>query len=125
MVFSDRERVKKMQASGKRFGGSERKGKGEGVSSEVAALTQEGSARHKDTAVSEIIGDVKIDLNEGRPKDEQIRPAEQGGQTSDAGVKDDGGKKPKSKKPKTTKPKTTKRDFGDLESKGKDELIIY
>lgn len=126
MVFSDRDRVKKMQASGKKFGGSDRKGKApDELSAEVAALTKEGNARHKDTAANEIIGDVKIDMNEGRPKDEQIQPAAQGG--ADGGSDDPkAGKDKKAKKPKSKKPKVKKkRDFGDLDVKGGDELIIY
>jgi hypothetical protein len=128
MVFSDRDRLKKMQASGKKFGGSDRKGKAsEEVSSEVAALTAETKGKSRENAANDIIGDVKIDLNEGRPKDEQLRPSEAGGQDSGSAADSDKGKKtkkPKTKKPKTKKPKT-KRDFGDLDAKGGDELIIY
>mgnify|MGYP003726792121 CR=1 FL=1 len=75
---------------------------------------------------SDLGPDVDLDLNEGRPKDEQIRQPQPGEESSDSGTAAKPKKTAKKKKKKRKKKKVSKRDFSDLKDKaGDDELIIY
>lgn len=124
MVFSDRERIKRLRASGRNFGGSDKSSE-EAVSDKVAHLTKtDGSDRNRDV-VDSIVGDVSLDLNEGRPKDDQIRPEDEPEKDTDSADKPKKtAKKKKAKKRK--KKKVSTRDFSDLkDSASDDELVIY
>lgn len=125
MAFTDRDRLEKLVASDRDFGGSD-KIDDDSLSSEVASLTTGEASDENRDAVSNIVGDVDIDLNEGRPKDEQVRQPEK--KEKAAEKKSDAKKKTpkKAKKRKRKKKKVSKRDFSDLKEKGgDDELIIY
>jgi hypothetical protein len=125
MVFSDRARVERLQAAKRNFGGSDKTNE-EVISGEVAALTRnEGGDKNKDV-VDSIVGNVDLDLNEGRPKDEQIRQPQPGEKSDEDDGKAAKKKKTAKKKKKRKKKKVSKRDFSDLKDKaGDDELIIY
>lgn len=122
MVFTDRQRLKKLQARNRAFGGSD-KGDADAVSSEVASLTREEGGNRNVGVVDGIVGDVELDLNEGRPKGEQIRQPQPGEEVKSKPKKS---KKSKKKRKPRKKKKVTKRDFSDLKDQGgDDELIIY
>lgn len=125
MVFTDRKRVERLQASKRNFGGSD-KVNDESISGEVAALTNNDGGDKNQDVVDSIVGDVDLDLNEGRPKDEQIRQPQPGEESSDSDTAAKPKKTAKKKKKKRKKKKVSKRDFSDLKDKaGDDELIIY
>ncbi|MEM1348639.1 MAG: hypothetical protein AAGI01_08800 [Myxococcota bacterium] len=120
MVFSDRGKVKRLKASGSPFGGSDRSDKDEGISSEVAALTS-GTSKADDSVLDELVGEVELDLNEGRPEGEKLREQPEVADTSAPKEKKQPSKKKKSKKRKRRKPK---KGLDRTKSLG-DELIIY
>ncbi len=128
MSFADRQTIKRLSAQKKRFGGNDKDE--EELSSEVAALTQSNSIDANSNVVDSIVGDVNVNFNEGRPKDDQIRRYDKDGnviESKDAQASKDT-KKDKPKKKKAKKKKKTKKkkpDFSDLEAKSGDDLIIY
>lgn len=124
MVFSDRKRVQELTSRGVNFGGKGKKVKKEAeISSEVAMLTQDNANSANKTVVDSMVGSVDIDLNEGRPEDEKLRPDEQ---PSGQAAEDDSKTKTKKAKPKKTKPKKAKprRKFDQIDA-GDNELVIY
>lgn len=121
MVFSDRKRVKSLNASGRKFGGKGKAKKGpEKVSSSVAALTKSNARDKNKDIVNSMVGDVNIDLNEGRPEDEKIREEEK--TTVAAATKK--AKKTKKRAKKKRAKKRKKRDFSKIDA-GDKELVIY
>jgi len=121
MVFSDRQKLKHLNASNRVFGGSDRVEE-EGISNEVASLTKEDSYDRNEDVVDSIVGDVEIDLNEGRPKDQQVREPD----PAEAPKAKKGKKKKKSKKarPKATRKKKKRIKKNEFDA-GDEELIIY
>lgn len=97
------------------------------VSKRVESLTDISKTDADNDVVDSIVGDSEIDLNEGRPVDEQVRHGEQ--QKEAVAAKESAAKKSKAKKKKKKrrKKKKKKRDFSDIEasSGGGDDLIIY
>jgi len=123
MVFSDRKKVKRLQASGRPFGGSDKGDEDESISSEVAALTS-GTSKADDTVLDDLVGEVKLDLNEGRPEDEKIRDEPEVADTDSPKAKSKKKAKPKKKKAKKKKRRKSKKGLDGMKS-GDDELIIY
>lgn len=126
MSFAERSTAKRLEKMHQAMSDDGRGG--EGVSSRVKALTARSKADADKDVVDSIVGDSDINLNEGRPVDEQVRhgQGEQGGQA--VAAKDDSAKKKKKKKHHKKKhKKKKKRDFSDIEasSGGGDDLIIY
>lgn len=121
MAFTDRVKLKALAKSGKRFGGSEKEE--ESLSQEVASLTETSRSSMKDNAIDSLIGDVELDVNEGRPADEQIRqPDPEAAPAAKASKKSKSKKRKKRRKRKKRKSK----DFSKLGGGGGgDELIIY
>lgn len=95
------------------------------LSSEVKALTARSSADADVDVVDSIVGDSEINLNEGRPVDEQVRHGEQADSQDEVAAKET--KKKKKRRKKKRRKKKKKRDFGDIEASGGggDDLIIY
>jgi hypothetical protein len=124
MVFSDRERVESMEASGKAFGGSNKREAGEDtISDEVAKLTSGSTSGKGEDTVGELVGELDIDYSKGRPADEKLRQ-EGGDDEAKKEAKSKASKKKKKKKKKRKKRKK-KKSFDKLKKKGGDELIIY
>lgn len=124
MVFSDKQRVQELTKRGLSFGGKGKATKKQAeVSSEVAQLTRDGGEDPNKNIVDGMVGSVNIDLNEGRPEDDKLRPEDQ--ESPGESSKPTKTAKDKTKKPK--KPKTKKkprRKFEDLNA-GDNELVIY
>lgn len=124
MVFSDKQRVQELTKRGLSFGGKGKATKKQAeVSSEVAQLTRDGGEDPNKNIVDGMVGSVNIDLNEGRPEDDKLRPEDQ--ESPGESSKPAKSTKDKTKKPK--KPKTKKkprRKFEDLNA-GDNELVIY
>lgn len=124
MVFSDKQRVQELTKRGLSFGGKGKATKKQAeVSSEVAQLTRDGGEDPNKNIVDGMVGSVNIDLNEGRPEDDKLRPEDQ--ESPGESSKTTKTTKDKTKKPK--KPKTKKkprRKFEDLNA-GDNELVIY
>jgi hypothetical protein len=99
----------------------------EDVSSRVKALTASNTSDADDDVVDSIVGESAINLNEGRPVDEQVRHGQDGEADAVASSEEASkAKKKKTRKKKKKKKKKKKRDFGDIEaSSGGDDLIIY
>jgi hypothetical protein len=127
MSFADRQRIKRLMAQNKRFGGSDKDE--EELSAEVQSLTQSNSVDANANVVDSIVGDVNVNFNEGRPKDDQIRRYDKDGNVIESGEAQASAekktKKTKKKKKKKKKKKRKKPDFSDLEAKSGDDLIIY
>lgn len=96
----------------------------EELSSEVKALTARSSTDADADVVDSIVGDSEINLNEGRPVDEQVRHGEEAQAKEAVAAKE---KKKKKRKKKKRRKKKKKRDFSDIEASGGggDDLIIY
>lgn len=129
MVFADRATLERMNAIEKTLTASDSGEKG--VSTRVQGLkdgpVQDGNV----DVVDGMVGDVDVQLNEGRPKDDQVRHGEgtASQKSSDVASKKSSGdsKSKKSKKSSKSKEKKKDRDFSDLDadSGGEDDLIIY
>lgn len=124
MVFSDCQRSKSLLASGRKFGGKGKRGKKvEKVSSEVSSLMTGGVNTSNDSVVDGMVGDIKIDLSEGRPEDEKLREQEE----AELAAKETSSKKKAKKKTKKRRKKVKKKkkkNLGDFDS-GDKELVIY
>lgn len=123
MVFSDKKRVQELTKSGLSFGGKGKATKKQAeVSSEVAMLTRTGGDDPNKNIVDGMVGSVDIDLNEGRPEDDKLRPEDQESPSADTKTTKTKDKPKKPKKPKTKK--KPRRKFEDLNA-GDNELVIY
>lgn len=121
MAFTDRSTLERLENLRRAAGGSDKRE--EGVSKRVKALTERPDRDTDADVVDGIVGDVDINFNEGRPKDQQVR---QGQEDQGAVAAKDEPKKTKKKKKKTRKKKKKRRDFGDLDTQsGGDDLLIY
>lgn len=125
MSFADRQTVKRMMASDKRFGGNDKDE--EELSARVQNLTKSDSIDANSNVVDSIVGDVNVNFNEGRPKDDQIRRYDEDGNVVESDEAQAKAEPKKKKKKKRKKKKRTKKkpDFSDLEAKSGDDLIIY
>lgn len=125
MVFIDRQTVKRLEATNRKFGGSEKSE--EEVSAAVKALTQEGDYSSNANVLDGIVGSTKVDLTEGRPQDDKARKyTDEGGEEVAAADTKKSKKTKKSKEKKAKKKKVEKGpDFGNLSTKASDDLIIY
>ena len=123
MVFSDKKRVQELAKSGLRFGGKGKATKKQAeVSSEVAMLTRTAGEDPNKNIVDGMVGSIDIDLNEGRPEDDKLRPEDQESPSADTKTTKTKDKPKKPKKPKTKK--KPRRNFEDLNA-GDNELVIY
>lgn len=123
MSFADREVTERLAKIREARGGDD----DEELSSRVQTLTDFHRGDDNDDAVDSLVGETNIDLNEGRPVDEQVRHGE-GGQAGqdDSVAAQEKASKPKKKKKKRKKKKKKKRDFSDIDtSSDDDDLIIY
>ncbi len=122
MVFSDRDRVKKLVASNRKFGGSDKIVEDE-LSSEVASLTKDDGGNNSDV-LNSLVGDINIDEKKGRPKDAITPPPEE---KADKDDKKSTKAKKKKKKKKSMRPKGKKKSAAGLKDidAGDQELIIY
>jgi hypothetical protein len=125
MVFAERSTLERMNAIEQTL--TARDSGDQGVSSEVESLKEGPVEDQNANVVDGLVGDVDVELNKGRPKDDQVRHGQKGDSASKqvASKKSASEKKSKSKKKKSKKKKD--RDFSDLEanSGGGDDLIIY
>lgn len=125
MSFADRQTVKRLQASGKSFGGSDKEG--EEVSASVKSLMEDNDYDRNTNVVDNLVGDTAVNLNKGRPKDDQVRRYTEDGKA--VASKDEPKKAEKKKKKKKKKRKKRKKkkspDFGNLSTEASDDLIIY
>lgn len=125
MSFTDRQTLKRLAASGRTVGGSEKDE--EDVSAAVRGLMQDGDHNRNANVVDGLVGSTEVSLNEGRPKDDQVRRyTGDGDAVASAEAKKDTPTKAK-KKPKKKKKRKKKKspDFGNLSSDSSDDLIIY
>ncbi|QDG54363.1 hypothetical protein FIV42_27535 [Persicimonas caeni] len=122
MTFAEKSTDKRLEAKRESMADD---GEGDEISSEVKALTARSASDADADVVDSIVGDSDINLNEGRPVDEQVRHGEQAKQAEAVAAKEKKTKKKKRKKKKRKKKK--KRDFSDIEASGGggDDLIIY
>lgn len=127
MGFAERSTSRRLEAM-REARGDDRATEG-GLSARVKSLTTESNSTADDDIVDSIIGNSKIDLNEGRPVDSQIARAEEEAAQKELEAKQATAAKAKKKKRKTKKKakKKSNRDFSDIESSssGGDDLIIY
>ncbi|MFU8802483.1 MAG: hypothetical protein ACNA8W_01620 [Bradymonadaceae bacterium] len=123
MSFTDLSTLKRLKSANRSFGGADVRE--EEVSSAVQRLSEFSVVDRNENVVDSLVGNTTVNLNEGRPKGEDLR---EGSDEGVASAPDDSSSRaqaaPKKKK-KTTRKKTTKRDFSDLDTKGGDDLIIY
>ncbi len=100
-----------------------------GVSSRVKALTKQSKTDADKDVVDSIVGDSDINLNEGRPVDEQVRYGKDGKPKGEVASNEKSKKKKKHHKKHHRKHHKhhKKRDFSDIKasSSGGDDLIIY
>lgn len=126
MVFIDRQMVKRLEASNRKFGGSDKSE--EEVSAAVQALTQEGDYSSNANVLDGLVGNTKVDLSMGRPQDDKAPKysEEDGGEVASADAAKKAKKAKKAKAKKAAKKKVEKGpDFGNLSTKASDDLIIY
>ncbi len=125
MVFIDRQAVKRLEASNRKFGGGDKSE--EEVSAAVQALTQEGDYSSNSNVLDGIVGNTKVDLSMGRPQDDKAtKYSDEGGEVASAADTKKETKAKKAKKVKKAKKKVEKGpDFGNLSTKASDDLIIY
>lgn len=125
MSFADRQAIKRMEASGKVFGGNDKDE--DDVSASVQALMEGGDYDANSNVVDGLVGTTDVDLKDGRPKDDQAQKyTDDGAVASNGDGKSKKSKKKKKKKKKRRKKKTKKSpNFGNLNSKASDDLIIY
>ncbi|MGM0555009.1 MAG: hypothetical protein ACQEVA_01395 [Myxococcota bacterium] len=127
MVFADRSTLERMNAIEKTL--TARDSGEQGISAEVEGLKQGPVEDENTDVVDGLVGDVDVELNKGRPKDDQVRHDQKGSASSgEVASKEKSKSKKKSKKKKSkSKKKKKDRDFSDLESSsgGEDDLIIY
>lgn len=124
MVFAERMTLERMNALEETLTASE--GGDEGVSDEVERLKDGPIADRNADVVDGLVGDFEVELNAGRPKDDQVRYNQEVAVEQASGEASSKTKAAKPKK-KAKKKKKKKRDFSDLEasSGGGDDLIIY
>ncbi|AWV89041.1 hypothetical protein [Bradymonas sediminis] len=126
MAFAERSTAKRLDAL--RVARGDDKDTEKGLSARVESLTEISQREVDADIVDSIIGDSKINLNEGRPVDSQIARAEEEAAQKELAAKQAAEAKAKKKKKKTKKKakKKSKRDFSDIESSDSgDDLIIY
>ncbi len=126
MVFADRNVLERMNAIEKTLT-AESSGD-EGISSEVEGLKDGPVEDQNANVVDGLVGDVDVELNKGRPKDDQVRHDQEKATSGSEEVASKEKSKSKSKKKSKSKSKKKKdRDFSDLgsDSGGGDDLIIY
>lgn len=126
MVFTDRQTVKRLEATNRKFGGAGKEE--EEVSATVKALTEEGDYAANANVLDGLVGTTKVDLKEGRPQDDVKRMEAE--EAEAVAAAEDAKKNKKSKASKTKKAKKAKKvekgpDFGNLSTKANDDLIIY
>lgn len=121
MVFSDRQALRRLEASNRKFGGGDKSE--EEVSAAVQALTEAGDYEANANVLDSLVGSTDVNLNEGRPQDDKVRKyTDEGNAVAAAPEK----KEKKAKKKKAKKKKTKKGpDFKDLATGASDDLIIY
>lgn len=122
MVFSDRQTLRRLEASNRKFGGGDKSE--EEVSAAVKALTEEGNYEANANVLDSLVGRTEVNLQEGRPKDDAARRyAEEEAVVAKDTKK---AKKDTKKTKKVTKKKTEKGpDFKGLSTGASDDLIIY
>ena len=129
MVFADRHTVEQLGAARTSF---KTTSEDEGVSSQVEDLKSGPVRDEEEDVVDGMVGDVDVDLNRGRPEDQQVRRGEKKKtdktEKSEVASKDSPSKSASDKSDdKDEKEEKKDRDFSDLESEsdGGDDLIIY
>ncbi|MBA2661757.1 MAG: hypothetical protein H0U74_05640 [Bradymonadaceae bacterium] len=126
MAFSDAVVLKRLEASNRKAGGQGRQS--DEVSATVQGLSDSALNDRNERVVDHLVGDIKVNLNDGRPKEEEVRHSEESGATASAET-GKGASKSKTKAATKSKASTKKkggRDFSDIEAKGGgDDLIIY
>jgi hypothetical protein len=123
MAFSDLSTLQRLQAANRNFGGSD--SRQTDVSSTVQQLTEFSVVDRNANIVDSIVGNVSVNLNEGRPKTEELRPGMDDGAAAGADSGATASKSEPAPKRQQQKKKKPKRDFSDLDSRGGDDLIIY
>jgi hypothetical protein len=128
MVFAERSTLERMNALQKTLVADD--SGDEGVSSEVESLKDGPVEDQNRDVVDGLVGDVDVQLNEGRPKDDQVRHGQKeskSGSDSVAAKESSSSSKSKSKSKSSKSKKKEDRDFSNLEAEsgGGDDLIIY
>ncbi len=126
MSFADRQTLKRLEASGKVFGGNDKADTE--VSASVKSLMEDDGYDRNSDVVDNLVGDTQVNLNKGRPKDDQVRRYTGDGEKAAAKSDAKKAKKAKKKKKRAKKKKRKRKkapDFGNLSTKASDDLIIY
>lgn len=122
MSFTDLGTLRRLQAANRSFGGAGTRD--QEVSATVQQLADFSVVDRNENVVDSLVGNVSVNLNEGRPKGEDLRMGSEEGEAS-AQASNTPTRAQEQPKKKAPKKKKKQRDFSDLGTGGGDDLIIY
>ncbi len=129
MTFTDAAMLKRLQSSQRSVGAGAGVGKRDSeVSALVQGLSDSSATDRNERVVDHLVGSIKVDLSDGRPREDIQAEIEEEAAAIQAAAdaKNSKGKGKKTAKKKTDAKKKPTRDFGNIDTKaGGDDLIIY